>query len=326
MKISVASCIFLVSTFCQVTFAQAPLESAPNEPPYTNVDDEFAKQTDDLLNEPVVTEPAPSPTSASTPSPAKLPARSAEVPPDPMKREVLVEDGNHRQYISHPMAKRGLQLIDRDGSYYYKPEYKTKREQSTSIKVGSMKPPGIVSSDGQTDYATMYGTANPVTVNFDYDWTPIKAFGSLGVQLGIGFFTAQGSGRYKNPSLNPGDTPQEKYTFYALPISVGGVYRFQYIDRQWLAPYVAGGGTVAALVEMRDDGKKPNVVASPAAYGAGGLLLNLGAFDRDTSFVLDSEYGIANLWLNFEVRQVQSTNKALDLSGTVFSAGLSFDY
>lgn len=235
-----------------------------------------------------------------------------------------------KTYIRHPMASKGLKLIDRDGSYYYVPKKYTNREQTTSFRFGALTPsPAITAADGSTSYTTMYGSAQPAVVMFEYEWKPWRGFGDIGLQLGGGFFTAQGQGRFVCPDggCNPDETEaREKYTFYAIPLVAGLIYRFQYTDGQWIAPYVSGGLTYYGLLEMRDDNKTPNMVGTPSVYGAGGLMFNLSAMDESLGFSLDSEYGISTMWLSLEARQIQATNKDIDLGGTLLSLGISVDY
>jgi hypothetical protein len=232
------------------------------------------------------------------------------------------------KFIQHPMAKKGLRLIDRDGSYYYETTKTSAKDETSIVRLGAISPaPSVISADGQTTYKTMYGSGNPFVMMYDYEWKPLKRFGSLGLVAGMGFFTAQGSGRF-NCVGDPlcGTEAEEKYTFYASPLSLGAVYRFQYSDRQWISPAVSGGVTYFALAEFRDDGKSPSVVGTPAAYGAGSLMFNLSQIDKDLGFKLDAEYGIHTMWLNFEIRQIQSSNKDLDFSGTMLTAGVTVDY
>ncbi|MBX2988512.1 MAG: hypothetical protein KF802_11510 [Bdellovibrionaceae bacterium] len=267
-------------------------ESAPNEPPYTTPADEFGQ----------------------TESAAGAPA-------------VYSTHGNKSQFIRHPGAKKGLRLIDRDGAYYYETARISGKDQTSNIRVGMIKPPSILSADGTTSYTSMYGNGDPVTAMYDYEWKPLKAFGALGVQLGVGFFTAQGQGRFvQTPGGLTSNVARERYTFYAIPMSLGAVYRFQYMDDQWIAPYVSGGATYYALVEDRDDGMSTNFVGTPAFYGAGGLMINLSTWDRETRYILDAEYGIHTLWLTAEARQIQSASEELDFSGLMISVGISVDY
>lgn len=341
--------------------AHAQTDSPPNEPPYTSLEDEFdhTPQTEAPPIELKAGESAPVAPVAVTPETTTAPV--TEAPPAPVnetplaieqepavveaqpapaapvaaeKKEdeqvlvrrdwVIPETGTNKKYIHHPRAKDGLRLIDRDGAYYYVANRYSKREQTTSVRFGSLNPtPGIVSADGQTDYARMYGSEYPTVLSFDYDWLALKGFGALGLQFGGGFFTAQGQGRFLN---NPSKEAREKYTFYAIPLNLGGIYRFEYTDRQWVVPYVNGGLTYYVLAEKRDDDKAPSFVGTPSVYAGGGAMFNLSAIDKDTGFALDAEYGISTLWLTAEFRVIKETNPDLNLGGTLISFGFSTDY
>lgn len=310
--------------------ARAQTEGPPNEPPYTNdLEEEFdqaaraggpATELKAGSEAPAIPTPAPAPEIVPV-TPAE--AAVAEEGGEGMVRQ-LPPSGQSR-YIKHPGAKKGLTLIDRDGSYHYTPTKFARREQTSTLRLGVIKPPPTIEAEvagGTIDYQTVYGSGNPFTLLYDYEWTPFQAFGELGAQLGFGVFTSQGNGRF----VDDGSIAHEKYTFYGLPINLGVVYRLRYFNKQWLIPYVAGGGTYFVLGEMRDDGKAPHFVGTPAAYGAGGLMFNVSRLDADTGFILDSEYGIASLYMTLEARQVQSVNKELDVSGTVLTLGFGADY
>lgn len=224
------------------------------------------------------------------------------------------------QYIRHPHAKKGLKLIDEKGNYYYAPDRVSQRNQTASVRFGSIRPPNIQAADGAS-FRTMYGSGDPFVIAFDYEWQPLQAFGKLGVQMGIGYFNSTGKGRFIT-----GQEAREKYTFHAIPLSAGVIYRLEFFERQWVAPYVAGGGSYYGLIETRDDDKAPKLVGTPAAYGAGGLMINVAALDRETAYTLDSEYGLAGLWISLEARQVQASNQDLDIGGLMVSFGISADY
>jgi hypothetical protein len=232
--------------------AKPAVESAPQEPPFTQEQDEFE---DALADEkaPVIEAP-----------PAESPYRPAE-------RIGVVKKGIER--IEHPLAAKGLMRIEKDGSYIYRTK-PLDHNQSASFRIGVIQPPNIQSADGQTDFKTMYTEENIPTFMFDYEWQPFTGFGKLGVQAGVGFFTSEGKGRF----LLDGEEAKEKYTFYAFPVNLGVIYRLEFSSKQWLAPYIAGGGTYFALVEMRDDDAKPHGVGTPAAYGAGGMMFNSTEF------------------------------------------------
>jgi hypothetical protein len=223
-----------------------------------------------------------------------------------------------------------LYLIDQNtGRYYYKTEKISKKNQSTSIRVGMITAPNITTeaSSGEVySFADIYGEDDLTYLILDYEWQPFKTFGKLGVVMGVGFFTASGNGRFSNPAVKDGAPAKEGFTFIGLPISAGGIYRFEFSDKQWLAPFVAAGLSYYALGEIRDDGKPPKIVGTPAGYAGGGILFNITAWSRDIDFVMDREYGINNMWFAAEFRTVQSLSEDLDVSSDVFNFGISVDY
>jgi hypothetical protein len=288
--------------------AEAPVQDLPpNEPPYTKTQDELDAQK--ILNQV---------------SPPALEEPVAE------EKKVETESGHSGRYkIAHPDAKRGLYLIDQNtGKYYYKTEKLSKKNQSTSIRVGSITPPNIsLESGGKTfTFADIYGDQDLPYLILDYEWQPFRSFGKLGVVMGVGFFTASGNGLFANPAVQDGKAAKESFTFVGLPISVGGIYRLEFSDRQWFAPFVVGGGSYYVLGELRDDGKAPKLVGTPAVYAGGGILLNITRWSKDVDFAMDREYGISNMWLSAEFRTIQSANEQLDVSADVFNIGISVDY
>lgn len=229
--------------------------------------------------------------------------------------------------ISHPNAAKGLYLIDRNtGKYYYKVDPVTKKESTMSLRIGTYEPPQITatSSAGDIGFADVYGEDSPVFFMYDYEWAPFKKLPNLNVQLGVGFFIVQGNGILES-STGPLEA-KERYTMFAIPLNLGLSLRFQFSPKQWFVPYVAGGGTYFALIETRDDGKDTAAIGSPAAYGAGGFLINLGAFDKQAAFIFDREYGINNFWLTGEFRTYQSFSDDVDMSSNVINFGVTVDY
>ena len=230
------------------------------------------------------------------------------------------------EYIRHPQSANGLIAITKDGTYIYDVRKKNEKiDVSGAFRIGMMDSPRIYAADG-TSYQQMYSDSSSPYLMFDYEFKPLDNLRALAVQMGAGVLYAQGNGRFVN--VNPGDTSEakEKYSFFAVPLNLGLVLRLQWADYQWFVPYVAGGGSYIGIAEMRDDGKGPNVVGTPAAYGAGGLLINITAMSRSAAFSLNSEYGIKNLFVGLEYRRLQTFNEDLDFSSNIISAGVAVDY
>lgn len=297
--------------------SEAPVEDLPpNEPPYTKTQDEVDAQQ--LLNQ---EQPPTDEQVAEEQKPKEQPRAQTT------QTETSSDSG--RKKIAHPDAKKGLYLIDQNtGRYYYKTQKLSSKNQATSIRIGSLTPPNITMETGGNTYsfADIYSDNDLPYLMLDYEWQPLRSFGKLGVVMGVGFFTASGNGRFANPAIENGEAAKEQFTFIGLPISAGGIYRLEFSDRQWFAPFVVGGMSYYVLGEIRDDGKAPKVVGTPAGYAGGGVLFNITRWSREIDFIMDREYGINNMWLAAEFRTVQSLNEDLDVSSDIFNIGISVDY
>jgi outer membrane lipoprotein-sorting protein len=237
-------------------------------------------------------------------------------------------DGKSRFRTKHPGAKEVLYLIDEEGVYHYRVQTISKKDNSMFFRIISQDAPNIIGHTDAEDFTfkDMYNVSSLSGIDFVYEWQPLKSFGKLGVQAGVGFATASGKGYFKSSDASlTGKIPRESYTFFSIPLSLGVVYRFEFMERQWAAPYIAGGGIYNGLVEYRNDSDL-NTVGTPAAYGAGGLLINLTALNKDLAFTMDREYGFSQLWLVAEYRRVQSFNKELDITTNQISVGIGADY
>jgi len=317
----------------------ATQEAPPREPPYTN-DNEFDSVLGEdpaATNQSIPVSPAPtqakpsndstlddwstSPTPAAKPTQKKSEDKKVSSSRTPVYNEqVDTTPQKGVKLIHHPDAKKGLIRIEQDGTYVYRVKT-TPKDTTGTVRFGFMDPPLIVSADGVTDYKTMYGSGAVPMIMFDYEWQPFSSFGKLGVQAGTGLAMSHGQGHF----LKNGNEAQEKYTFLTVPLNLGVIYRLEYFKRQWIAPYVAGGGSYIGVAEMRDDGKN-TLSGTPAAYGAAGLMFSITAIDKSVAFTLDSEYGVGNLWLVAEYRYLKSFSEDLDFNGGIMSLGISADF
>lgn len=313
------------------------------EPPYTN-ESEFdplsgedpaasasAIPTSQEPTQPSA-EPAPTKSTTATGSAPSVPSSGApasgtaaatlenEPAEESPSRTATPRTGVRR--IHHPNAKKGLVRIEQDGTYVYKVRLH-KTDKTGTLRFGQMEPPNIISADGQTTFAKMYGSSGLPMVTFDYDWHPIQRFGKLGLQIGTGLAMTTGNGRFLKGGTE--DAAKEVYTFVVIPLNAGVTYRFQYSRTQWVAPYISAGGTYLGVAEIRDDNKR-NFTGTAAGYGAGGLMFNIVALSKDLGFILDSEYGVGGLWATAEYRYLKSFSEDLDFSGSIVSLGVSAEF
>lgn len=226
--------------------------------------------------------------------------------------------------IEHPGSKDGLYLIDEEGVYHYKVETKSNKDYSLFFRFVSQSTPKIsINIAGQDrNYNDFYGSGNLMGLDFIYEWQPLKKYGKAGFQLGAGLSISNGRGYFNSVDTRE---PFEAYTLFSIPIFAGVIYRFEYFNKQWFVPYVTGGLIYNGFVEYRDDGDN-KIVGTPAGYGGGGLLVNLTSFNKKLAFIMDREYGYANLWLSMEYRLNQGFNEDLDITSSQISVGLGADY
>ena len=236
--------------------------------------------------------------------------------------------------ISHEGAKEGLVRITRDGTYIYD-KVRPLKSESSKLTFGVANQPDIsldvtikdtalnTEKTVRYNFADLYGSSSGLTIGYDYENYPwINSMGKLGYQLGGSVLFATGHGVL----VADGSPSKESFTFLTIPLNAGAVYRFEYKDKQFLAPYVSGGGTFLALLEKRDDEAWPKKAGGVGFYGAGGVLFNVSTFDPDASFQLESEYGVSNLWLALEFRVTEVDSDAFTFSNQYVNAGLSFDF
>ena len=248
-----------------------------------------------------------------------------------LKAEIVPDE----EKISHPQALEGLVRIKKDGTYIYDIE-RPLRKESSRLSFGQADHPEIsiliqeldaagTPTGGQNEFFfdDLYSETSSFILGYDYEWFYTVDNGKLGVQAGFSALFANGHGRLK---ATPNAPSVESFTFVTLPLTLGGVYRLEWKDKQLIAPYVYGGGTYVVLLEKREDKSVPNAIGGLGFYATGGLLLNIGALDRDTGFQLESEYGISNMWVSLEFKVIEVSNSAFGFSNKYLNAGLSFDF
>jgi hypothetical protein len=232
------------------------------------------------------------------------------------------------EVISHEGSKEGLVKIMADGTYVYDTKREFKRESSKLIFGMAYQPEikiDITLGNGSTTtyvFEDFYNESTGVIVGYDYENYFWRNNGKFGYQLGLSAMFVSGNGIL----VSTGQKSTETFTFITMPINAGAIYRFEYKDKQIFAPYVVGGGTLLALLEKRDDISTPKGTAGFGVYGAGGVLVNISLLEPDSGIQLESEYGISNLWLAFELRLTEVKNEAFSFSNQYVNAGLSFDF
>lgn len=221
----------------------------------------------------------------------------------------------------------GLVRIDKDGAYIYE-DTRLVKNQASHLHIGTANQPELtIDINGFVyNFDDFYETTSALSIGYDYEYFFTESNGKWGAQVGVSVQYSSGHGRLvQNPPAE--STPSvEKFVFATIPVFLGGIYRFEYSNRQWLAPYVAGGAALVGLAEKREDSKSINTTGGIGFYGTAGALLNVSIFDRETSLTLDSEYGIGNLWINLEYKYIKVAAETFDYNNGYVQGGVSFDF
>lgn len=231
--------------------------------------------------------------------------------------------------VQHPFAEKGLIRITKDRTYIYKVD-ETPTKRAMSLQVGLMNPtnlrnPDTVGDRGATFKENYNDTSNP-TVLLTREWDLWRSpIGKLNIRGGSGVFVAQGHGHFVS-DVNKTKIPKEQFTFVAFPNSAGLVYRMQFPGRQLFVPFAEGGGTAFAFTEFRDDKKGPKFGGSLAAYGAGGIAMNLTYFDYMSRIQINREYGISGVYLTVEYRKIVALTQRYDFTSDYYNAGFLMEY
>jgi hypothetical protein len=190
-----------------------------------------------------------------------------------------------------------------------------------------MTPPKILTEETEVSFQDMYGDDSIYSLDLDFQWQPFRGFGALGLKLGLGLTNVTARGFFRNQTdYRQVTRSEESYSLFILPVSLFLEYRFEYFRQQWVVPFINGGGTLYGLMELRDDGASPVFAGAPAVGAGGGVLLSLSRLDSRSAFTLSEEYGIADMWLVVEARQMQGLSPELDFTNQTIGAGIQVDF
>ncbi len=187
--------------------------------------------------------------------------------------------------------------VNDDGSYQYDVELKSRKNESSALRFGLISAPKIsLDSKLGTTFSKMYGNGPFPIVLYDWEFHKFESISNLWVNAGFGFFSSSGKGRFAQQSSG-----------------------------SWFMPQLGLGGSYFLFAEYRED-NKTNVAGSLGYYGHASFLFNVTKYDPETSFIMDREYNIRNLWLSIEYRTIFTFKTDLDASSGITSLGFLVEY
>ncbi len=217
--------------------------------------------------------------------------------------------------------------MNSNGEYFY--GFKSsEKDAASSIRFGHFSPPLITNPENNKTFIDIYGKNQVPTLFFDYEWMLTRKLGDVGIKVTTGLFYSQGEGEFAvvDEDNRKDKRPDEEFKFLMMPNLVSFVYRFQYFRKQFMVPFIDGGGGYFTFVELRDDGGKPKFGGVPVLAAAAGINFQLDWFDTHAIRQLDSEWGINHVWLTTEFRQIKATDEEKDVSSSVISAGIMMEF
>ena len=221
------------------------------------------------------------------------------------------------------IRKRGLYKINKNEEYLYRYN-KSDFHGFFHLKIGSYNFEKLPSKTPGNQFVDFYDSNSATTFLLEYDWPVFKQVESLSLNLSGGFSYNRGRGQFVDTNIKT--KAREKYTLWFLPLGVGLTYKLHFVSNQIFLPYVTGGLNYNLLLEHRKSFEAFKYLGIFGSYFGGGLSINLGWFERLSALQLDQEFGINNVYLTLEARQVVSFEKDYDIAGLVFLGGLSFEY
>ncbi len=233
----------------------------------------------------------------------------------------LVNAEERRERIEGDSYFDTLQTIDKKGVHKYSVKA-SPISANIGLKLGFINPPEI---DSRVNYNTIYDYSKNFLILADYEHKLFKKLGHMAIKLGLGLMFARGTGIFAE-GINADKQALEKYTLIIAPISVGLNYRLQYWSNQFLSPFVLAGADMFNIMEIRDDGARPNVMSSPSVHFGGGIQITIDSLAGSQVNNLEKEYGVNHMYILAEIRQYIGITTNVNLNNTLFLGGVSFDF
>jgi hypothetical protein len=157
------------------------------------------------------------------------------------------------------------------------------------------------------------------------EWQFFRLFGTLAAKLSSGIC-------YIEPNHDPSSvegTLKQKYRLFAVPLTVGGVYRLHFWSNQPIIPFAEGGGGSVTFRQTTAPAADRYKDVVRRIYVAGvGVQINGNFFDPKAARSFDINWGVNRTHFIAEARIIRSLdNDKFDFSGQdLFTAGLLFEF
>jgi len=125
--------------------------------------------------------------------------------------------------------------------------------------------------------------------------------------------------------------PDEKFKVYVIPVDFSLQYRFNYFKNQPIIPFIGGGVDYYYFSEKQLSEKRTVVSGWKRGYhGNAGFRFNLNRIDPKHAGNLKVDYGIENVYLDFDAKYARVNNfgeeKGVDWTGLTFGLSFLFEF
>lgn len=166
---------------------------------------------------------------------------------------------------------------------------------------------------------------------YEYQLGHHERLGSFGLVTSLGASYYYGNGKYKfnlekpwAPGTYFGLTAPTQFQFFALPVSVAAIYRFNlpYL----LRPFVMGGPSGVAYFETRNDSQDGHRGFSKGLYLAGGVSILMDWLSRSDSWDGYKSFGMRHSYLTIQYEKLTPLLGDVEFSFSGITAGATFEY
>lgn len=293
---------------------EKPKETVPTEDPFLK-----EEETEPFLepSQPSDAEipPPPPPIEEEIPELAEEPEATPPIPDDPTekaKEEEIKVENNNKVILEEVSQKESPQLwgMTLMGGTYRPDKYKGRGDDRFDQIY-----------KGQDWFLNNKGLWTDLAL----EWQFFRLFGRLAAKLSSGVWYIETN---HDPTSVAGDLKQ-KYRLFAVPLTLGGIYRFHFWSNQPIIPFAEGGGgnVIFRQTTAPNADRYQDVVRQIYVAGAG-VQINGNIFDPKAARSFDINWGVNRTHFIAEFRMIRSLdNDEFDFSGQdLITAGLLFEF
>jgi hypothetical protein len=217
-------------------------------------------------------------------------------------------------------------------------KYRSPQHFALELRFGPYRPDvDSEFSTGRTPYRDYFGGNRRLMSQIELDYQLLRFYGSLGIGLGVGYFSVTGNAPEVSGS---GVLTGDKSTFRVIPVSLSAVYRFDWLNEFHgipLVPYGKAGLDYGywSITDGNDEIATDNAGGkgrggTPGWHVAAGLSVVLDFIDPDSARGLDDEMGVNHTHLFIELGHYDLSgfgrSGQLHVGDTTWTAGLLFEF